>query len=357
MSAPLLQVSDVTKSFVAKRSAFGRPLAHVRAVDGISFGLAAGETLAVVGESGSGKSTLGRLVMRLLDPDSGQLVVEGTDVTSLDQRGLRGFRRQVQMIFQDPFASLNPRMTVGQILAEPLKLHDVVPRAERRERVAELLRQVGLQPAQAARYPHEFSGGQRQRIVIARALAVEPKVIVCDEAVSALDVSIRAQILNLLEELQERLGLAYIFISHDLSVVRHVADRIAVMYLGRIVEIGPAEAVFDNPRHPYTRALLSAIPVADPAARRDRLKVEGEIPSPLNPPSGCHFRTRCPFAQDLCREARPPLDDGGDCHAAACHFWRTLPPQDLVPHEAEPDPRLQRLFDAFTNPAPAPGAT
>jgi peptide/nickel transport system ATP-binding protein/oligopeptide transport system ATP-binding protein len=350
---PALEVRDLVKHFVAKRSAFGRTLASVKAVDGVTFAIQPGETLALVGESGCGKSTVGRLVMRLIDPTSGQVFLDGTDVTNLSESAVRPYRRHVQLIFQDPFASLNPRMTVGQILAEPLMLHDVVPSNRRGERVAELLDQVGLRPDQAARYPHEFSGGQRQRIVIARALAVEPKVIVCDEPVSALDVSIRAQILNLLKDLQAKLGLAYIFISHDLSVVKHIANRVAVMYLGRIVESGPAEAVFADPRHPYSRALLSAIPVASPLARRDRRLLEGDVPSPLHPPTGCHLHTRCPHAQAICSVDRPLLDDDGTQHPAACHFWKSLPPAgNLLPDESVTDPRLERLFAAFER-APA----
>ena len=352
MSA-VLEVENLVKHFVAKRSAFGRPLATVKAVDGVSFALKPGETLAIVGESGCGKSTVGRLVMRLIDATEGTIRLEGEDVTSLDDRAFRPHRRQIQLIFQDPFASLNPRMTVGEILAEPLMLHNIVPARERKERVQELLRLVGLQPYQAPRYPHEFSGGQRQRIVIARALAVEPKVIVCDEAVSALDVSIRAQILNLLKDLQARLGLAYIFISHDLGVVKHIADRIAVMYLGRIVETGPADQVFADPRHPYTRALLSAIPVASPHARRERRILQGDVPSPITPPPGCHLHTRCLYAADICRRDRPPLDDDGTGHAAACHFWRELPSaKDSLPDEGRIDPRLERLFGAFAGTGP-----
>ncbi|HYF54997.1 MAG TPA: dipeptide ABC transporter ATP-binding protein [Salinarimonas sp.] len=345
---PALEVRDLVKHFVTKRSLFGRPLATVRAVDGVSLSLQPGETLALVGESGCGKSTVGRLMMRLLEPTGGQVTIGGADVTTLTESAMRSYRRDVQLIFQDPFASLNPRMTVGQILAEPIMLHTIVPAAQRPARVAALLEQVGLRPEQAARYPHEFSGGQRQRIVIARALAVEPKVIVCDEPVSALDVSIRAQILNLLKNLQRRLNLAYIFISHDLSVVRHIADRVAVMYLGRIVETGTADQVFGDPRHPYTRALLSAIPVPSPTAQRNRRLLDGDVPSPLAPPPGCHLHTRCPHAQAVCRIERPPLDEDGSGHSAACHFWRDLPcGADLLPSEGRIDPRLERLFAAF----------
>jgi oligopeptide/dipeptide ABC transporter ATP-binding protein len=348
MTQYVLVVGDLVKHFVATRSAFGRPLTTVKAVDGVSFTLRPGETLALVGESGCGKSTVGRLVMRLIEPTAGRILIDGADVTALGERDFRPFRRRVQLIFQDPFASLNPRMTVGDILAEPLMLHDIVPSSERKRRVTELLEQVGLPGYHAARYPHEFSGGQRQRIVIARALAVEPKIMICDEPVSALDVSIRAQILNLLKELQARLGLAYIFISHDLSVVKHIADRIAVMYLGRIVETGPADAIFTDPRHPYTRALLSAIPVASPEAKRERRILQGDVPSPINPPTGCHLHPRCPYAGELSRTQRPALDDDGAGHATACHFWPTLPKEhDILPRESTTDPRLERLFGAY----------
>src|SRR6516162_6756869 len=285
MSAPLLEVEDVGRQFVARRSVLGRPTAIVTAVDGVTFSLEAGKTLALVGESGCGKSTLGRLVLRLIEPTAGRIRFDGRDVTALRERELRPLRRNAQLIFQDPYASLNPRMTVGQILVEPLALHNVVPPSRRAERVNELLRLVGLEPRLARRYPHEFSGGQRQRIAIARALAVEPRLIICDEPVSALDVSIRSQILNLLRELQDRLGLAYIFVSHDLAVVKHIADRVAVMNLGQIVETAAADALFAGPRHPYSRALLSAIPLPQPRARRARVMLEGEIPSALNPPS------------------------------------------------------------------------
>jgi oligopeptide/dipeptide ABC transporter ATP-binding protein len=348
MTAPVLEVESLAKHFIAKRSALGKPLATVKAVDGVSFTLSQGETLAIVGESGCGKSTVGRLIMRLIEPTAGRVLIDGTDIATIPEKSVRAYRRRVQLIFQDPYASLNPRMTIGQILAEPLMLHRIVPPRKRRERVAELLARVGLQPQYAARYPHEFSGGQRQRIVIARALAVEPTMIICDEPVSALDVSIRAQILNLLTELQGRLGVAYIFISHDLGVVKHISDRIAVMYLGRIVETGAADEVFTNPRHPYTRALLSAIPVASPEVRRERRILQGDVPSPIHPPPGCHLHTRCPYAQDVCRVDRPPLYEAGPGHRSACHFWDTLPdPGAILPEESRTDPRLERLFGAF----------
>jgi peptide/nickel transport system ATP-binding protein/oligopeptide transport system ATP-binding protein len=348
MTAPLLRVEDLRKEFVARRSPLGRPTATVKAVDGVSFSLQAGETLALVGESGCGKSTVGRLILRLIEPTSGRVVFDGTDVFALSEGELRAFRRHAQLIFQDPFASLNPRMTVGEILAEPLALHALAPPAGRRERVGELLTLVGLQPHQARRYPHEFSGGQRQRIAIARALAVEPRLIVCDEPVSALDVSIRAQVLNLLRDLQRRLGLSLVFISHDLAVVKHIADRIAVMYLGRIVETARADDLFASPRHPYTRALLSAIPVPRPGLRRERPLLQGDVPSPLAPPPGCHLHTRCPYAAEVCKGARPALlDDAG--HATACHFWPELPHEAVVPEEGVASPRLEKLFAAFTD--------
>jgi oligopeptide/dipeptide ABC transporter ATP-binding protein len=347
MSAPLLEVEDLGRQFVARRSALGRPTAMVTAVEGVSFSLAAGKTLALVGESGSGKSTLGRLVLRLIDPTTGRIRFDGRDVTKLKERQLRPLRRHAQLIFQDPYASLNPRMTVGQILTEPLALHEVVSAPRRAERVNELLRLVGLEPRTTRRYPHEFSGGQRQRIAIARALAVEPKLIVCDEPVSALDVSIRAQVLNLLRDLQRRLELAYIFISHDLAVVKHVADRIAVMHLGRIVELASNEALFADPRHPYSRALLSAIPVADPHAKRERIILHGEMPSALDPPPGCAFHTRCSVAIARCQTERPELLGGG--HAAACHRAGELPPAaNVIPQQSgNLPPQLARLVNAF----------
>ncbi len=297
--------------------------------------------------------------MRLEDPTDGQVLLDGEDVAKATGAGILDFRKHLQLIFQDPFASLNPRMTVGQILAEPLMLHDIVPPARRRERVGELMRMVGLRPQHAARYPHEFSGGQRQRVAIARALAVGPKIVICDEAVSALDVSIQAQILNLLKDLQAELGLAYIFISHDLSVVKHIADRVAVMYLGRFVETGPSERVFAEPRHPYTRALLSAIPVAATGGRKASRSLRGDVPSPIDPPSGCRLRTRCPHAREACREVAMTLEPDEAGHANACEFWRELPPEpDLMPVQAANDPRLERLFAAFSRDADtAPGAT
>ncbi len=344
----LLEVKNLVKHFVADRSVLGRPTAFIRAVDGVSFGVDAGETLALVGESGCGKSTASRLVLRLIEPDAGHISFEGRDLLALNASDLRAFRRDAQIIFQDPYASLNPRMTISQILTEPLALHDLVPLSRRRERVEELLQLVGLEPRFARRYPHEFSGGQRQRIAIARALAVEPRLIICDEPVSALDVSIRSQILNLLRDLQERLGLAYIFVSHDLAVVKHIADRVAVMNLGVIVETADAQELFASPRHPYTRALLSAIPVPKPQARRSRIVLQGEIPSALNPPPGCRFHTRCPHVIDRCRVEPPRLLADGTGHATACHRTAELPTAGgAVPSDGTFSPTLERLVAAF----------
>src|SRR6516165_5311641 len=343
----LLEVENLYKHFVARRSVLGRPLAAVKAVDGVDLALAAGRTLALVGESGCGKSTLGRLILRLIEPDRGRIRFEGRDISALDERGLRAFRRNAQLVFQDPYASLNPRMTVGQTVGEPLALHGIVPAARRPHRIAELLSQVGLDPRLQSRYPHEFSGGQRQRISIARALAVEPKLIVCDEPVSALDVSIRAQVLNLLRDLQRRLALAYIFISHDLAVVKHIADRIAVMHLGRIVEIGPNEALFSAPRHPYSRALLSAIPQPQRRARRTRIILKGELPSALDPPSGCRFHTRCPHVVARCRIEEPQLLSDARGQAAACHRSSELPPADTAFEDSDRSQALDRLIAAF----------
>src|SRR5215475_2130879 len=347
--AALLEVEHLVKHFVAERSLFGRPTAHVKAVDGVSFHVDAGETLALVGESGCGKATVSRLVLRLIEPDAGRIRFDGRNLLGLDADALRAFRRQAQLIFQDPYASLNPRMTVSQILGEPLALHDLVPAEGRRARIEDLLRLVGLEPRFARRYPHEFSGGQRQRIAIARALAVEPKLIICDEPVSALDVSIRSQILNLLRDLQQRLNLAYIFVSHDLAVVKHIADRVAVMNLGTIVETAETGALFASPRHPYSRALLSAIPVPKPHAKRGRIVLEGEMPSALNPPSGCRFHTRCPHVIARCKSEAPQLIADAKGHATACHRVAELPPAEtILPHDGAFSPVLEKLIAAFS---------
>ena len=322
MNAPLLQVKNLVKHFPIKGGLLQREVGRVHAVDGLSFDLTAGETLGVVGESGCGKSTMGRCLLRLIEPTSGEVWFEGMNVTTLGKDDLRAMARDMQIIFQDPYASLNPRMTVGAIIGEALTIHKLAPTPQAyQDRIVELLETVGLSADHMRRYPHEFSGGQRQRIGIARALAVSPKLVVCDEAVSALDVSIQAQVINLLEDLQAKFNLTYIFIAHDLSVVEHISDRVAVMYLGRIVEIAPARDLYVTPRHPYTEALLSAVPIPDPTIKRKRIMLQGDVPSPINPPAGCHFHTRCPKAQHpRCSTERPTLKQAADGHWVACHF-------------------------------------
>ncbi|MEN9628309.1 MAG: hypothetical protein RJA10_1536 [Pseudomonadota bacterium] len=322
MAAPLLQVKNLVKHFPIRGGVLQREVARVHAVDGVSFDLAAGETLGVVGESGCGKSTTGRCILRLIEPTSGEVTFDGKSVSAASKDELRALARDMQIIFQDPYASLNPRMTVAAIIGEALTIHKLTPTREAYEaRIVELLETVGLSADHMRRYPHEFSGGQRQRIGIARALAVSPKLVVCDEAVSALDVSIQAQVINLLEDLQEQFKLTYIFIAHDLSVVEHTSDRVAVMYLGRIVEIAPSKDLYTNPRHPYTEALLSAVPIPDPSIKRQRIRLQGDVPSPINPPPGCHFHTRCPIAQKgLCDVQRPELKVVGEGHQVSCHL-------------------------------------
>jgi len=344
----LLEVENLAKHYPVRRGlVMAKTVGTVRAVDGISFSLQRGETLALVGESGCGKSTTARLVLRLIEPTTGSIRFEGTDITTLAGAPLRRLRRRMQIVFQDPFASLNPRMTVGDILEEPLIVHDIGDRTARRARVAELLDVVGLAQYHAQRYPHEFSGGQRQRIGIARALAVEPALVVCDEPVSALDVSIQAQVINLLKDLQGRLGLSYLFIAHDLAVVKHTANRIAVMYLGRIVEVANKETLFENPRHPYTRTLLSAIPRPDPRRRGNRQLPGGDVPSPMDPPPGCHFNTRCPFVTERCMTEAPELRELESGHRSACHYAETLPPASAFDEAHEPAAAAQRRMALY----------
>jgi oligopeptide/dipeptide ABC transporter ATP-binding protein len=316
----VLEVEDLKTYFPVRKGLLRRAVGQVHAVDGVSFTIGAGETLGLVGESGCGKTTVGRSVLRLIEPTAGVIRLGGRDITRLGRAELRPFRREMQIIFQDPFSSLNPRMRAGDIVGEPLKVHGTVPARERRERVAALFARVGLSEAQMDNYPHQFSGGQRQRIGVARALALNPKLIVGDEPVSALDVSIQAQVINLLTDLQRELGLAYLFISHNLAVVEHISHRIAVMYLGRIVEHTDRETLFRKPLHPYTEALLAAVPVPDPAARRAKRVLQGDVPSPLHPPAGCHFHTRCPYAEARCRSETPRLREIEPGHHVACHL-------------------------------------
>ncbi len=344
----VLRIDELVKYFPVSGGLFGGAKAYVRAVDGVSFAIEAGETFAIVGESGCGKSTVARLLLRLIEPDSGRIELEGHDLRALSPAELRRERARIQMVFQDPYGSLNPRMRVGDMLSEPLLLHTALEASARAARVNELLALVGLRPDAVSRFAHEFSGGQRQRLAIARALAASPQVIVCDEPVSALDVSIQAQILNLLTDLQQRFGLAYVFISHDLAVVRQVADQLAVMYLGRFVETGLASRIFAAPRHPYTRALLAAVPVPDPTHMVLDSVLAGDVPSPLKPPSGCAFHTRCPHARERCAKERPLLESTDDGTQVACWFWRDLPMQSAsAARTAEGHKTLSRLQAAF----------
>jgi oligopeptide transport system ATP-binding protein len=355
MTAPLLDVRALRKDFPLggdwpwrKRS--------ISAVDDVSFTLQAGETLSLVGESGCGKSTTGRMLASLTTPTAGQILVEGHDIATLSKAERRDLRRKVQFVFQDPYGSLNPRLTAGELIAEPALLHGIADRKNARALVADLLRQVGLSPSHAERYPHQFSGGQRQRLGIARALAMKPQVIICDEPVSALDVSVQAQIVNLLQDLQHQYGLGYLFISHGLSVVRHISHRVAVMYLGRIVEIGPKEEVFRAPRHPYTQALLASAPAPHPGHTRPQLALKGDVPSPLNPPLGCRFHTRCPFAIERCRAEIPALLGTDSGAHVACHRWREIPPVGSADMKLAHAPRTHKLLTLYRRAAAARSA-
>ena len=351
----LLRVEGLEKHFPVTRGlVFQKEVGSVKAVDGVSFTLNAGETLGVVGESGCGKSTMARCIARLLEPTGGSIMFDGRDITHLDRTAMRPVRRDMMMVFQDPYASLNPRKRVGSIIGEPMEVHGVGSDTERKRRIQDLLEIVGLNPEHFNRFPHEFSGGQRQRIGIARALAINPRLIICDEPVSALDVSIRSQILNLLRDLQNRLGLAYIFVSHDLAVVKHIADRVAVMNLGTIVETADAPALFASPRHPYSRALLSAIPLPRPSAKRTRTILQGEMPSALKAPRGCGFHPRCAHAIERCRVERPQLSADAAAHLTACHRAGELPGADaILPRNESLTPALERLVAAFSRGEPA----
>lgn len=317
----LIEVKNLKKYFPIKGGILQRTVGHVKAVDDISFDIYKGETLGIVGESGSGKSTMGRVLLRLLDPTEGQVIFEGKDISQLSNRKIRPLRKDMQMVFQDPYASLNPRMSVGELIEEPMIVQNVLSKVERKEKVVELLEKVGLAPEARAKYPHEFSGGQRQRIGIARSLSTRPKFIIGDEPVSALDVSVQSQVLNLMEDLQDEFDLTYLFIAHDLSVVKHISDRVAVMYLGRIAELAPKKSLYENPLHPYTQALISAVPSTNVLNKKEKIKLSGDLPSPSNPPRGCSFHTRCPKAHERCSIERPELIDVGQEHYVACHLY------------------------------------
>jgi len=326
----LLEVNNLKKYFPIKGGVFGRVVGNVKAVDGVSFYVNKAETLGLVGESGCGKTTTGKVVLRLEEATEGEILFEGRNILELGREEMRSLRREMQIIFQDPYSSLNPRMTVGNIIGEALEIHGLAKGKAKEKKVKELLETVGLTAHHMRRYPHEFSGGQRQRIGVARALAVDPKLIVCDEPVSALDVSIQAQVINLMEDLQKEFNLTYLFIAHDLGVVKHISDRIAVMYLGKIVELADKKALFKRPIHPYTQALLSAIPIPDPAIQREKIILKGDVPSPINPPSGCRFHTRCPYVMDICKTEEPEFVDWGDKHFAACHLEEGAPERDVL---------------------------
>ncbi len=315
----LVKIENLSKNFVSQKSFFGKPLSYVHAVDSVSLDIHRGETLGIVGESGCGKSTLGRTILRLTDPSSGKVLFDGVDLVTLSKEEMRQMRQKMQLVFQDPYASLNPRMTVKDLIKAPLDVFDIGTEEEKMQKVFDIMKKVGLSEEQLNRYPHEFSGGQRQRIVIARAIILNPEFVVCDEPVSALDVSVRAQVLNLLKQLQKERNLTYMFISHDLSVVKYICDRIAVMYLGRVVELASKDDLYDAPRHPYTKALLSAVPIAEVGNKREVTVLEGDVPSPINPPAGCYFCTRCPYADDYCKTVKPELRDLGNGHMCACH--------------------------------------